>query len=45
MDVKVKFPLRIDVYEIARPTYLGVGVSNQIDVEVRATLKPGATNP
>jgi len=45
MDVKVKFPVRIDVYEIARPTYLGVGVSNQIGVEVRATLKPGATNP
>ena len=39
MDVKVKFPMKIDVYEISRPTYLGVGVSNQIDVEVRATLK------
>lgn len=42
LDVKVKFPLRIDVYEIARPTYLGVGVTNQIDVEVRATLKPAS---
>ena len=45
LDVKVKFPLRIDAYEIARPTYLGVGVSNQIDVEVRATLKPATTHP
>jgi len=43
LDVKVKFPLRIDAYEIARPTYLGVGVANQIDVEVRATLKPAPT--
>jgi hypothetical protein len=43
LEVRVKFPLRIDVYEIARPTYLGVGVANQIDVEVRATLKPAAT--
>lgn len=43
LDVKVKFPLRIDAYEIARPTYLGVGVANQIDVEVRATLKPTTT--
>jgi hypothetical protein len=43
LDVKVKFPLRIDGYEIARPTYLGVGVTNQIDVEVRATLKPAPT--
>ena len=43
LDVKVKFPLHIDVYEIARPTYLGVGVTNQIDVEVRATLKPAST--
>jgi len=45
LEVKVKFPLRIDVYEIARPTYLGVGVTNQIDVEVRATLKPATTTP
>ena len=45
LDVKVKFPLRIDVYDIARPSYLGVGVTNQIDVEVRATLKPAATPP
>jgi hypothetical protein len=45
IDVKVKFPLRIDAYEIARPAYLGVGVTNQIDVEVRATLKPAAARP
>ena len=45
LDVKVKFPLRIDVYEIARPTYLGVGVTNQIDVEVRATMKAAGTPP
>ena len=45
IELKVKFPLRIDAYEIARPTYLGVGVTNQIDVEVRATLKPATTHP
>jgi len=45
IELKVKFPLRIDAYEIARPSYLGVGVTNQIDVEVRATLKPATTHP
>ena len=37
-DVRVRFPLRIDAFQIARPAYLGVGVSNDIDVTVRATL-------
>ena len=45
IELKVKFPLKIDAYEIARPTYLGVGVTNQIDVEVRATMKPLPTQP
>ncbi len=35
-DVRVRFPLLIDAFQIARPTYLGVGVSNAIDVTVRA---------
>jgi polyisoprenoid-binding protein YceI len=43
MNVKVTFPVRIDAYAIARPSYLGVGVSNQIEVTVRAMLKPAAT--
>ncbi len=42
LDLKVSFPMRIDVHGIARPTYLGVGVMNQIEVTVRATLKPAA---
>lgn len=37
-DVKVRFPLRIDAFHIAKPTYLGVGVANDIEVTVRATL-------
>ncbi len=43
LDVKVTFPLRIDVYAIARPVYLGVGVTNQVQVSVRATLNGLAT--
>lgn len=43
LDVKVTFPLRIDVYAIARPAYLGVGVTNQVEVSVRATLNALAT--
>ena len=43
IEVKVSFPLRIDAYEIARPAYLGVGVTNQVEINVRATLKPAAT--
>ncbi len=43
LDVKVSFPVKIDVYEIARPSYLGVGVVNQVEVTVRSTLKLGGT--
>lgn len=43
LDVKVTFPLRIDAYAIARPAYLGVGVTNQVEVNVRATLNAVAT--
>jgi polyisoprenoid-binding protein YceI len=42
LEVKVSFPMRIDLHAIARPTYLGVGVMNQIEVTVRATLKATA---
>ncbi len=42
--VKVTFPLRIDTYAIARPAYLGIGVANQVEVTVRATLR-SATLP
>ena len=44
IDLKVSFPMRIDAHAIARPTYLGVGVMNQIEVTVRATLKAAATS-
>ena len=37
-DIKVRFPLHIDAFQIAKPAYLGVGVSNDIDVSVRATF-------
>ena len=45
LEVRARFPLKIDAYEIARPSYLGVGVINQIEVDVRATLKPEAARP
>jgi hypothetical protein len=38
--VQVRFPVSIDRFQIARPTYLGVGVTNRIDVIVTATLQP-----
>jgi len=43
--VKVTFPLRIDAYAIARPAYLGIGVTNQVEVTVRAILDRAATPP
>lgn len=45
LQVTVRFPLRIDAFQIPSPTYLGVGVSNDIAVEVRAALHrvPAAT--
>ena len=41
-DVKVRFPLRINAFQITKPTYLGVGVANDIEVTVRATLSPAS---
>jgi hypothetical protein len=38
VTVKIRFPLKVDAFQIAKPTYLGVGVSNDIRVEVMATL-------
>lgn len=45
IEVKVVFPVRIDAYAMASPTYLGVGVSNQVEITVRATLGSTATPP
>lgn len=39
LQLDVSFPLRIDDFRITRPTYLGVGVSNDIKVEVKAILE------
>lgn len=38
-DIKVRFVIRIDAFHIAKPTYLGLGVSNDIEVTVRASLQ------
>lgn len=42
LEVKVRFVVRIDEFQIAKPTYLGLGVSNEVEVTVRATLQPVA---
>ena len=42
LDVKVRFVIRIDAFQIAKPTYLGLGVGNELEVTVRASLQPVA---
>lgn len=44
VKIRVQFPLRIDAFQFAKPTYLGVGVSNEIRVEVHATLADAASS-
>ena len=40
--VDASFPLKISAFQIPEPTYLGVGVSDDINVHVVLTAAPGA---
>jgi polyisoprenoid-binding protein YceI len=42
--VEAKFPLKVSDFEIPKPTYLGVGVSDEIQVQVNLTTAPVATS-
>jgi polyisoprenoid-binding protein YceI len=43
LRVTARFPLTISDYAIAKPQYLGVGVRNQIQVEVTFAASPAAS--
>jgi hypothetical protein len=43
VEISADFPISIAAFQIAKPTYLGVGVSNDIRVMVTATLRPSAS--
>lgn len=43
--VDATFPLKISAFQIPEPTYLGVGVSDEISVHVMLTASPAAARP
>jgi polyisoprenoid-binding protein YceI len=42
--VQARFPLRISEFQIPSPTYLGVGVRDEVQVSVTLTAVPGTTH-
>ncbi len=40
--VQAQFPLKVSDFEIPKPSYLGVGVRDEIQVKVTMTVMPGA---
>ena len=42
LRVQAQFPLKVSDFEIPKPTYLGVGVRDEIQVKVTMTVLPGA---
>jgi polyisoprenoid-binding protein YceI len=42
LRVQAQFPLKVSEFEIPKPTYLGVGVRDEIQVKVNMTVLPGA---
>ena len=42
--VEANFPVRISDFQIPDPTYLGVGVKNEVQVRVHFTVVPAATS-
>jgi len=40
--VQAQFPLKVSEFEIPKPTYLGVGVRDEIEIKVNMTVVPGA---
>ena len=41
--VQAEFPVRVSEYKIPKPTYLGVGVQDEIRIKVALTVQPAAT--
>ena len=41
--VDAEFPLKVSEFQIPKPTYLGVGVKDEIQVKVAFTVEPMAT--
>lgn len=41
--VQAEFPVRVSEYKIAKPSYLGVGVQDEIRIKIALTAQPTAT--
>jgi hypothetical protein len=41
--VQAQFPLRVSEFAIPQPTYLGVGVRDEIQIKVMMTAEPAPT--
>jgi polyisoprenoid-binding protein YceI len=42
-NVQAEFPVRVSEYKITKPTYLGVGVQDEIKIKVAMTVLPATT--
>jgi polyisoprenoid-binding protein YceI len=41
--VQAQFPIKVSAFQIPKPTYLGVGVRDEIQIKVMLTVEPAAT--
>jgi polyisoprenoid-binding protein YceI len=41
--VQAQFPIKVSAFQIPKPTYLGVGVRDEIQIKVVMTVEPAAT--
>ena len=42
-SVQAEFPVRVSEYKITKPTYLGIGVQDEIRIKVSLTVLPATT--
>jgi polyisoprenoid-binding protein YceI len=42
--VQAQFPIKVSAFQIPKPTYLGVGVRDEIQIKVVMTVEPTATH-
>jgi polyisoprenoid-binding protein YceI len=42
--VQAQFPIKVSAFQIPKPTYLGVGVRDEIQIKVVMTVEPTATS-
>ena len=38
--VQAQFPIKVSAFQIPKPTYLGVGVRDEIQIKVMLTVEP-----